>query len=54
MPFGLCNAPAIFKRLMEKVLRGLPPMVAMVYIDDILVSAQPFEKQLENLQLVFR
>ena len=38
MPFGLCNGPATFKRLMEQVLAGLPWQVAVVYIDDILVS----------------
>ena len=37
MPFGLCNAPAMFERPMEQVLAGLPWHVAMIYIDDILV-----------------
>ena len=40
MPFGLRNAPAVFQRLMQKVLAGLqqdtePPFVS-VYLDDIL------------------
>ena len=37
MPFGLCNAPATFERLMEQVLISLPASVALVYLDDILV-----------------
>ena len=51
MPFGLCNAPA---RLMDRVLAGLPPETAMVYIDDILVSGQTFQEQLDNLEQVFQ
>ena len=53
MPFGLCNAPATFERLMERVLKGLPWRVAMVYIDDILVSGGTFEEHLANLRMVF-
>lgn len=37
MPFGLCNAPATFERLMEQILAGLPLSVCLIYLDDILV-----------------
>ena len=43
MPFGLCNAPATFQRLVQHVLMGLESFCS-VYIDDILVfSANPEE-----------
>ena len=54
MPFGLCNAPATFERLMERVLAGLPPSVALVYIDDIIVSGRSFQDHLTNLCTVFK
>ena len=53
MPFGLCNAPATFERLMDRVLAGLPLTTALVYIDDILVPARSFEQGIENLRNVF-
>ncbi len=54
MPFGLCNAPATFERLMDRVLASLPPETALVYIDDLLVAGQTFKHQLECLERVFQ
>ena len=51
MPFGLCNAPATFERLMEQVLAGLPITVVLVYLDDVLVS---FPDHVFNLRQVFQ
>ncbi len=52
MPFGLCNAPATFCRLMEKVLRGLIYKIAVLYIDDILVWGKTQSEATKNLRLV--
>ena len=53
MPFGLCNAPATFERLMDTVLRGYLWERCMCYLDDIVVYGHTFETALQNLQLVF-
>ena len=37
MPFGLCNTPATFQRLMDSVLAGLHRKSCLVYINDIVV-----------------
>jgi len=52
MPFGLCNAPATFVRLMEKVLRGLSWKICLVYLDDIIVMSRTFDEHIENLAKV--
>ena len=56
MPFGLTNAPAVFQRLMQKVLSGLNPDGAPefveVYIDDVLIFSRTMEEHLDHLRQV--
>nr|CAD2195887.1 unnamed protein product [Meloidogyne enterolobii] len=51
LPFGLKNAPSIFQRLMDKILKDLENVTA--YIDDILVHSEDFESHIETLNDVF-
>ena len=53
MPFGLCNAPATFQRLMQSVLSGLEWNTCFVYLDDILVASRSFADHLQHLRDVF-
>nr|XP_013996221.1 unnamed protein product [Salmo salar] len=50
--FGLCNAPATFERLMDRVLAGVPRDECVVYLDDILVHGTSFEGALGALRRV--
>uniref|UniRef100_A0A669E189 Gypsy retrotransposon integrase-like protein 1 n=1 Tax=Oreochromis niloticus TaxID=8128 RepID=A0A669E189_ORENI len=52
LPFGLCNAPATFERLMDKVLTGIPRGECVVYLDDILVHGASFHAALGALRQV--
>ena len=54
MPFGLCNAPSTFERLMEHVLREERGNGVLLYLDDVIVFGSTFEELLQRLEQVFR
>ena len=53
MPFGLCNAPATFQRLMDLISAGMQWSQCLVYIDDVVVVGRTFQEHLQNLLAVF-
>lgn len=54
LPFGLCNAPASFQRLMSIILSKLLGENCLCYMDDIIVLGNSFQNHLDNLKLVFQ
>ena len=54
MPFGLCNAPATFQRLMNVVLAGVQWSKCLVYLDDIIIVGRTFNEHLKNLGIVLQ
>ena len=53
MPFGLCNAPATYCRLVQKVLDGIPLSVAIPYLDDTCIHSSNLDEHLQGLRRVF-
>ena len=53
LPFGLCNAPSTFERLMERILQGLRWQILLVYLDDVIVFSRTIQEHLERLDIVF-
>ena len=53
MPYGLCNAPAIFQRLMQNCLGELNLTYALIYLDDVIVFSRTEEEHLHRLWVVF-
>ena len=54
LPFGLHNAPATWQHLVDNVLgMDLEPYV-LVYLDDVILATQTFEKHVEVLEEIFK
>ena len=52
MPFGLCNAPTTFHRLIQKCLGELNLEYFLIYLDDAVVFSKMEKKHLKCLFIV--
>ena len=53
MPYGLCNAPTTFQRLMQNCLGELNLTYALIYLDNVIVYSRTEEEHLTQLRAVF-
>ena len=53
MPFGLCNAPPTFQRLMQNCLGELNLTYCLIYLDDVIVFSYTPEEHLQRMRVVF-
>jgi hypothetical protein len=50
MPFGLCNAPATFQRLMDTVIKPEYRSFIETYVDDVMTHSQSFTEHVGHLE----
>ena len=53
MPFGLCNTPPTFQRLMQNCLGELNLTYCLIYLDDVIVFSDTPEEHLWRMRVVF-
>ena len=53
MPFGLCNTPPTFQRLMQNCLGELNLTYCLIYLDDVIVFSDTPDEQLRRMRVVF-
>ena len=53
MPFGLCNAPSTYSRLVQLVLNDMSPEVALPYLDDTLLHSNNVNQHLDIMRHYF-
>ena len=53
MPFGLCNAPPTFQRLMQNCLGELNLTYCLIYLDDVIVFSDMPDEHLWRKRVVF-
>lgn len=52
MPFGLCNAPSTFQRLMQRMFGDQQGQSLLLYLDDIIVFSGSVSQHLQRLEVV--
>ena len=51
MPFGLCNAPVTFQRLMQNMLGKLNLMYCVIYLDDVIIFGHMVFERFQEFNL---
>lgn len=54
MPFGLCNAPSTFQRLMQRIFGDQNCQSLLLYLDDVVVFSSTVAQHLERLEVVLQ
>eukprot|EP00794_Sanderia_malayensis_P011483 gene11483-12680_t len=54
IPFGLTNAPAVFQRHMEDILRDLRDKYVIPYLDDIIIFSKTFDEHVTHVRSILR
>ena len=52
LPFGLCNSPSTFSRMMSIVMVEFNFEICLIYLDDVIVFASDLDTHLQRLEQV--
>ena len=54
LPFGLTNAPAVFRAAMHQIVGKFLNKFVLIYLDDLLIFSRTLEEHLEHLRLILQ
>lgn len=52
LPFGLCNSPGTYQRIMEECLGDYNMTICVIYLDDLVIFSDSYEEHLHRLDLI--
>ena len=52
IPMGLCNAPATFQSLMNRIFYDCVDLFMVIYLDDLLIFSKDEESHLKHIEIV--
>lgn len=54
LPFGLCNSPSTFQRMMDEILKEYLYKFAFVYMDDVVIFSKSLQDHLLHIRTIFQ
>ena len=52
--FGLCNGPATYCRLVNRILRDIPPTMAIGFLDDAVIHSPDLKSHFQHLDITLK